>query len=289
MSQEKNASKLLHFNKFNFKGYNNILSKEMKDKTPKENKNMKFIKENSNQNLHPSDTGIKKISSKDNFSRNKNDIGLNLNLKLVKNESGSGNNTNNDKQFKSFSNKLRIRSSSNSSNKLLFKNNNQDIVNTNENKNSNKLESADTSFHNNHKLLTTHFNFDSYSKASLSENTSPVKLTKTKTNFNESPKYNFVPNIKDTYFSPKFLKKINSNPNAFNMNNIVYNENVKFLYDNSNWVKYNYLDKAKKGNKSSGNVVAFGVNTNVGNVRYIILKIYLNLLGIITKIELVLF
>lgn len=57
--------------------------------------------------------------------------------------------------------------------------------------------------------------------------------------------------------------------NNVNINNNVnyQNQTTRFLYNNSNYEKFNHTENAKFASKPAGIITSFGVNTNFGNVR----------------------
>lgn len=65
---------------------------------------------------------------------------------------------------------------------------------------------------------------------------------------------------------------VSTNNNINNYHNANHqNQTTKFLFDVSNFQKFNKTDNAKYATKPAGIISSFGVNTNFGNVRYFIL------------------
>lgn len=68
-------------------------------------------------------------------------------------------------------------------------------------------------------------------------------------------------------------KNLNINYNILQNNLNIYNnvnyqnQTTRFLYDNSNYEKFNHTENAKFASKPAGIITSFGVNTNFGNVR----------------------
>ena len=65
-----------------------------------------------------------------------------------------------------------------------------------------------------------------------------------------------------------FQTTLNNNLSPTNNNYINNNyQKARFLFDPSNFIKYNKVDSAKYATKPAGIITSFGVNTNFGNVR----------------------
>ncbi len=76
-------------------------------------------------------------------------------------------------------------------------------------------------------------------------------------------------NVNNTYNCQFPSVSTNINLNHFNIGNL-QNQTTKFLFDVSNFHKFNKSDNAKFATKPAGIISSFGVNTNFGNVRYFI-------------------
>lgn len=89
---------------------------------------------------------------------------------------------------------------------------------------------------------------------------------------NETTFKNFInPNNYGNNFPyPTICLSTNLNNNNNNNNPNHQNQTTKFLFDVSNFSKYSKTESAKYATKPAGIISSFGVNTNFGNVRYLL-------------------